>query len=634
MWPRSVTLLLKMRGSRIALAGVLITLIVSTLVVHLVYQAKALPAASTYRGADETQMQLAVQAAAWPQQKDNWCGISTVAAIARYQHATVTQQIVADYLNSQAAASEWGTPTYNGMGPSFLGDIARDGGTDPRALAAGLAQEVGQPYHQFVALSSAYNATAHLVADVVRTKGPISVIVNHGLHSVVVSGVYSTGDPVADPGSVTALVVWDPGVNSTFGSIQSTQRAVVPINIWLSDAHYWGLPYDANYFGSIPFDPDPAVGPYTYDPTKGNNAHLWITHYVYIRPDASTDLSASVNVDWAFSQSGALIEGFHGELPTGYTGPTVPIPNKFTLNDESIDAPALWSEAAYQPTARTYTPVTAMAWTGTDGAHHLNVSLSADGIHYDHKITLGETSYIRPAITVIPTSTANVVVIGWRGTDQRLNVLYDVYGALGTPRKATFNETSGYAPALTYFAGQIWLAWTGTNAGHSLNVLALGPQGVTRSTTVTLWQDSSVAAPSFAADVRDNLLLLSWCHTTSGGTCGQLDMVQSPDGLKWTETLSTPSAQTSGMTPPVLALTSPSGGMVPYYWAWIGTDRSHSLNLMNTSTLNTWQSPVVTFSDTSISSPALGYAGQSRQILLAWTGTDGAHHLNIAILAV
>lgn len=634
MRPGRALLLPKTRRSRIALAGVLITLIVSTLAIRLVYPARALPVTTTYSGADDTQVQNAVQAAAWPQQKDNWCGVSTVAAIARYHNATVTQQNVADYLNSQAAVSEWGTPTYSGMGPSFLADIARDGGTDPRSLAAGLAQEVGQPYHQLVALSSAYDATTHLVADVVRAKEPISVIVHHGLHSVLVSGVYATGDPVANPSSVTALVVWDPGVNSTFGSIQSTQRAVVPINTWLTDLSYWGAPYDANYFGSVPFDPDPAVGAYTYDPTKDDNAHLWITHYVYLRPDASTDLSASVNVDWAFSQSGALIEGFHGELPTGYTGPTVPIPNKFILNDESIDAPALWTEAAYQPTAGTYTPVSAMAWTGTDGAHHLNVSLSADGIHYDHKITLGETSYVRPAITVVPTSTANVVVIGWRGTDQRLNVLYDVYGALGTPRKATFNETSSYAPALTYFAGQIWLAWTGTNSGHSLNVRALGPQGMTPGNKATLWQDSSVATPALTADVHDNLLLLSWCHTTSSGTCGQLDMVQSPDGVNWTETLSTPSRQTSGMTPPAMALTSPSGGMVPYYWAWIGTDRAHSLNLMDTATLNSWQSPAIILSDTSISSPALGYVGQNRQILLAWTGTDGAHHMNIAILAV
>ena len=74
-----------------------------------------------------------------------------------------------------------------------------------------------------VELGSNYDATIHLVDDLVRTQEPISVIVFHGLHSVLVSGVTATGNPVTDPSSITGLEVWDPGYGITNGNIQSAQ---------------------------------------------------------------------------------------------------------------------------------------------------------------------------------------------------------------------------------------------------------------------------------------------------------------------------------------------------------------------------------------------------------------------------
>ncbi len=70
-------------------------------------------------------------------------------------------------------------------------------------------------------------------------------------------------------------------------------------------------------------DPDPAVGPYTYDPGSGRNQHLWIGHFVYIRPDASGEATNGVSPDWAFNQNVALIRGYNGEIPAGYAGPSV-----------------------------------------------------------------------------------------------------------------------------------------------------------------------------------------------------------------------------------------------------------------------------------------------------------------------
>jgi hypothetical protein len=189
-------------------------------------------------------------------------------------------------------------------------DISRDSGTDPRSLAEGLSAEAGGVYHQFVGQRGAWDATYHLAADVELARQPISAIVFRGQHSVLVSAVFATADPLADPSSITALEVWDPGYGAN-AQIQWAQMAVVPLYTWLYDDNYWGSAYDSRW------DPDPAVGPYTYDPSQGDNVHLWTGRYVYIQPGGV----AGVNSDWALNQDGVVIPGTHGELPVGYLPP-------------------------------------------------------------------------------------------------------------------------------------------------------------------------------------------------------------------------------------------------------------------------------------------------------------------------
>ena len=152
------------------------------------------------------------------------------------------------------------------------------------------------------------------------------MIVFHGLHSVLVSAVEATSNPVTDPASIVGLDVWDPGFGVPNGNIQSAQEVFVPLSTWLTSAYYWGSPYNANYYGSIASDPDPAVGPYTYDLSQGDKIHLWTGHYVYLRQDAATAPSVGVSADWALSPSGALIVGEHGEVPNGYTGGKIVLP--------------------------------------------------------------------------------------------------------------------------------------------------------------------------------------------------------------------------------------------------------------------------------------------------------------------
>src|SRR5262249_2087963 len=145
----------------------------------------------------------------------------------------------------------------------------------------------GSSYHVAVDRISAQDAMQHLIADMLRTGEPIHTIVYHGQHSTIIGGVWATGDPVKNPGSITALGVWDPA----FGNqpIQASQMAYVSLDTWYTSKVYWATPYDEGLQGAIALDPDPAVGPYTYDPEHGLSAHLWIGNYLYIRPEPAND---------------------------------------------------------------------------------------------------------------------------------------------------------------------------------------------------------------------------------------------------------------------------------------------------------------------------------------------------------
>ena len=248
---------------------------------------------------------------------------------------------------------------------------------------------------------------------------------------------------------------------------------------------------------------------------------------------------------------------------------------------------------------------------------------STDGVTYPHKVTLTDTSVTTPSVLVV---NSNVVVIAWIGTDKahRINVMYDAYGAR---KKLTLSDTSPFAPSLTYFNGQVWLSWAGTDSKHSLNVMPLGPQGLTPGKKTTLSSFGSRAAPTLAADPAGNQLLLTWTPVSAPGN---ITLATSSNGSSWSLPDGQPSAQTSSTTPIVLALaTKPTNGYT-YYWVWAASG-THQLSLMHADNVAAW-SATATFRETSTGGPAFGYPGPSGQLLLIWTGTDKAHHLNIATI--
>lgn len=196
--------------------------------------------------------------------------------------------------------------------------------------------------------------------------------------------------------------------------------------------------------------------------------------------------------------------------------------------------------------------------------------------------------------------------------------------------KVVLGDTSFTSPALARFGNRFLLAWAGTDAQHSLNVLPFNlttsGSGFQLGTKSILRQFSSVSEPSLALNPQNNQLLLSWSAATPAD---QLAFATSSDGVGWSsaQTLN----ETSAVGPDGFAVAAT--GMPAYWMAWTSADPAHSVNVRFTQSFPQWPlSNKTTLSETALGGPVLGYMGDIGQTLLAWTGTDAAHHLNIATL--
>jgi hypothetical protein len=236
-------------------------------------------------------------------------------------HAGGQQQIAAD-LNSAASVSQWGIPSYNGVGPGFAADIARDFGADPRSIAWGIWYEslagrlarLHQPgklspriaqlsytYHNVIYHQPANLAVAGLARTLTRFEQPLIVTTAHGLHTVVVAGVWAMSNPMSGyPADVNAVNVWDPGVGAPGGGYQSARRVTWANYTFNTNTTAWGSVYSANHQSYGDLDPDPAVG--IYVPTSQYPNH-WIGFPVDIEPDSLVNVS----VDYALDENGNVM---------------------------------------------------------------------------------------------------------------------------------------------------------------------------------------------------------------------------------------------------------------------------------------------------------------------------------------
>ena len=300
----------------------------------------------------------------------------------------------------------------------------------------------------------------------------------------------------------------------------------------------------------------------------------------------------------------------------------VTVATKVTLPETSVAGPGYAGKA--------------IAWTGTDADHHLNVSFGSDGLHFSTKTILPETSPFAPVIApVVGISLTLPYAIAWTGTDANHSLNVQI---LPDGKKLTLHETSFAAPALDvgYLNGAtvLLLAWTGTDANHSLNVLPLTTvDGVTLvpGTKTVLPQFSSDAGPSLLANIysKHDVWVLSWTMRTTQ----RLNLATAADGVHFTSALGSGLPETSATAPTLL---SPNGS--DSCISWTGTDPAHHLNVQCTTYEQFPQFPDPEHTKTVLPETALGTQGSAfggggpDTGFIAWTGTDSAHHLNVAVL--
>jgi hypothetical protein len=153
-------------------------------------------------------------------------------------------------------------------------------------------------------------------------------------------------------------------------------------------------------------------------------------------------------------------------------GLNFPSSSKVKLGETSFVGPALTYGSAGSRSYPSYKLY--IAWTGTDNV--IRVMSSSDGVNfpYSQRVTLAETSSVAPAAAVFGCANSanciNKLNIAWTGTDSVLRIMSSSDG-LNFPYadRLTLSETSYVAPALTVNVeapgyNRLYFGWTGTDS--------------------------------------------------------------------------------------------------------------------------------------------------------------------------
>ncbi len=218
--------------------------------------------------------------------------------------------------------------------------------------------------------------------------------------------------------------------------------------------------------------------------------------------------------------------------------------DKITLNQLTLNRPAVvqMSESAGKAVA--------IAWRGTDSAHRLNVMFDVYGAR--QKLILNETSFTGPALAiykgnlllswvgvdpnhslnvlpislssftpqtktilrqfsssagptlrVVTTGTSSTLALGWISASGRLNLAQSTDGVRFTSALgAGLPQTSVSSPDSLFYmtegGPEYWIAWTGTDTYHHLNVqwTTHYPQWPDAASTKTILPEWAMGGPS------------------------------------------------------------------------------------------------------------------------------------------
>lgn len=317
MTPRQ-RIAIRLAFALIAISGGLLAIALT----HTNTEASCSSCTGTYYGVNETRMSQAIGGNIWPQKLSNACAISDVIGLINYDYLKAGKslrfpnsayQTTVESYNQTSGSSEWGyaTPTNQVGGVT---NIARDFGNDPRSAANDVQHyHIGSSaVHDYVyrwqfadRFQPSYSqqvleATTLLVRGLENTQEPAIVFINGGLHSVLVTGAWSSNNPNAHfPANIQGLVYRDSEGNS------STSRQEIPISTWIG-GHFsnqfgvyslWSLYYgDRTKIGDMrnTLDPEPVVGPYK---PSTKYPHHWYLGFTWIQHDSIT----AYNADWAIN---------------------------------------------------------------------------------------------------------------------------------------------------------------------------------------------------------------------------------------------------------------------------------------------------------------------------------------------
>jgi hypothetical protein len=215
-----------------------------------------------------------------------------------------------------------------------------------------------------------------------------------------------------------------------------------------------------------------------------------------------------------------------------------------------------------------------LAWSDLHG--NLNVISSPDGVHFGNKITLGDTSPAGPALAAVNRR----LYLAWTGTDGHLNFESTTNG-MTFGNKLILNQTSYIvtgtqitflAPALASYSGKLWIAWTGSDVNHYLNIVPY--DGAHFGAHFVVFETSG-AAPALTVENsavagQPARLVLGW----SGTGNLKINYATTTDGQHFSGLVTFNQLAYGG-----LALDSPSAGTLDFAWAGYETPVRH-LNFM------------------------------------------------------
>jgi hypothetical protein len=248
-----------------------------------------------------------------------------------------------------------------------------------------------------------------------------------------------------------------------------------------------------------------------------------------------------------------------------------------------------------------------LAWVG-----HPNLLINVINLRTMNKVTLRETGIGGAALAVL----GSRLFLAWTGTDpeHHLNLMSAADGA-HFENKVKLTHTSFDRPALAALKGQLYLAWVGTEGEGHLNVLHSG-DGYSNFSVNTKLVDTSFAGPSLTVEDQMQTLWLGWVGNDGEG---HLNFISSGDGENFGPR-EPPLAETSGFAPGMSWYHDLADTPSQFYAAWTGQDAGHSLNHIHSLWAGTYEGKL-TLGYGSIAGPAL--LASAGRIDIFWTDDDG-----------